>query len=61
MDQNALKPHRARRGYTDQFKAEMVAECLRGNVSVASLALEQGMNANVLRRWIVEVSPHRCL
>lgn len=54
MDQNALKPHRARRSYTDQFKAEMVAECLRGNVSVASLALEQGMNANVLRRWIVE-------
>ncbi len=54
MDQNALKPHRARRSYTDQFKAQMVAECLRGNVSVASLALEQGMNANVLRRWIVE-------
>lgn len=54
MDQNALKPHRARRSYTDQFKAEMVAQCLRGNVSVASLALEQGMNANVLRRWIVE-------
>jgi len=54
MDRNALKSRPRRRSYTQQFKAEMVAECLQGEVSLASLAVDQGMNPNVLRRWVIE-------
>lgn len=54
MDRNALKSRPRRRSYTQQFKAEMVAECLQGEVSLASLAVDHGMNPNVLRRWVME-------
>jgi len=45
---------RRRRQYSPEFKAELVATCSRPGVSIASLALANGMNANVLRRWLVE-------
>jgi transposase-like protein len=32
----------------------MVAQCLQGGVSLASLAVEHGMNPNVLHRWVTE-------
>jgi transposase-like protein len=32
----------------------MVAQCLQSNVSLASLAVEHGMNPNVLHRWVAE-------
>lgn len=32
----------------------MVAQCLQGDVSLASLAVEHGMNPNVLHRWVAE-------
>jgi len=32
----------------------MVAQCLQGDVSLASLAVEHGMNPNVLHRWVTE-------
>lgn len=54
MDRNALKSRRPRRSYTAQFKAEMVAQCLQGDVSIASLAVDHGMNPNVLHRWVME-------
>ena len=54
MNRNALKSRPRRRSYTPQFKAEMVAECLQGQVSLSSLAVDQGMNPNVLRRWVIE-------
>ena len=42
------------REYTAQFKAEMVAACQQPGISIAALALQHGMNANVLHRWIRE-------
>jgi len=42
------------RRYSPEFKAELVATCSRPGVSIASIALANGMNANVLRRWLVE-------
>ena len=42
---------RTRRSYTPQFKSELVAACLQPGVSIAALALQHGMNANVLHRW----------
>ncbi|WP_395832423.1 transposase, partial [Elstera sp.] len=33
-------------------KARLVAACLEAGVSVSRLALEHGVNANLLRKWI---------
>lgn len=40
--------------YSDRFKAECVAKCVEGNLSVSSVAVKHGMNPNVLHRWIKE-------
>ena len=54
MDQKSLKPVRQRRSYTPEFKAELVAHYLDGDDSLASLAMDHGMNPNVLHRWVRE-------
>jgi len=41
-----------RRRYDKQAKAELVEACLKPGVSVARVALEHGINANLLRKWI---------
>lgn len=45
---------RTHRTYPAQFKAELVAACLQPGTSIAALALQHGMNANVLHRWFKE-------
>lgn len=46
-----------RRGrYSDEFKRQVVAACLAPGVSKAAIALANGLNANMLRRWVVESS-----
>ncbi|SEB26600.1 transposase [Variovorax sp. YR216] len=40
-----------RRKYTTTFKRELVERCLRPGASVSGIALENGINANVLFRW----------
>ena len=45
---------RTHRTYTAQFKAELVAACGQPGVSIAGLAGQHGMNANVLHRWLKE-------
>ena len=37
-----------------KFKAEMVAAWTKPGASISALALTQGMNPNVLRRWLRE-------
>ena len=51
---DSLTSRPVRRTYSPQFKAEMVAQCLEGNVALASLAIDHGMNPNVLHRWVTE-------
>lgn len=46
-------PIRRRRCFSPEFKASLVAQC-RPGVSVSAVALENGINANQLRRWIRE-------
>ncbi len=41
-----------RRTYTAEYKRRLVEQCSEG-VSVAGIALANGINANLLRRWIV--------
>lgn len=43
-----------RRRHSDEFKAEVIAACRQPGVSIASVALAHGLNANLLRRWIHE-------
>jgi transposase len=45
------KTHRT---YTPEFKAQLVAACQRPGASIAALAGQHGMNANVLHRWLKE-------
>ena len=42
----------ARRRHDAQFKARVVAECAAPGASVASVALEHGLNANLVHRWL---------
>lgn len=48
---------RTRRSYSAQFKAQLVAACQQPGASVAALAREHGMNANLLHRWRREHEP----
>jgi transposase len=41
-----------RRRYDPTSKDRLVAACLKPGVSVSRLALEHGVNANLLRKWI---------
>ena len=63
VDANSGAPHApvrvrvnrtGRRTYSREYKLEIVQECSRGDVSVAGVALAHGINANLVRRWIVQ-------
>ena len=46
-----------RRGrYSEDFKRQVVGRCLEPGVSAAAVALANGLNANLLRRWVVEAT-----
>ena len=44
---------RRRRTHSGQFKAKVVSACRQPGVSIAAVALANGLNANLLRRWVV--------
>lgn len=43
---------KTRRSYSKELKVTIVSECLAGARSVASIALEHGINANLIHKWI---------
>jgi transposase len=45
---------RRRRLHSDEFKANAVALCLQPGMSMAAVAMANGVNANLLRRWVRE-------
>ena len=51
---SASSRSRTHHTYTAQFKAELVAACQQPGVSIAALAGQHAMNANVLHRWLKE-------
>ena len=58
MDQiGPPKPVRHRRRHSPEFKARVVAACQEPGVSVARVALEHGLNDNMVRRWIKAANP----
>lgn len=52
---------RRRRLHSEEFKADAVASAAQPGVSLASVAMSLGINANLLRRWVrdAEVPPGR--
>jgi len=45
---------RRRRRHSAEFKADVIAECLKPGVSIAAVALAHGLNANMLRKWVID-------
>ena len=46
------KPPRRKRRHREEFKDELVRACSEPGVSVAGIALANGVNANLLRKWM---------
>ncbi len=44
----------ARRKHSTQFRAEVLQACRQADASVAAIALRNGLNANVVYRWLRE-------
>lgn len=51
---SVVKPAPKRRRFTPDFKVSIVAACLEPGVSVSRIALDNRLNANMVRRWIRE-------
>ncbi len=53
MDQLAVLPpaRKRRRRHSAAFKAEVVAACCEPGASVAGVALDYGLNANLVHKW----------
>ncbi len=60
---NTTEGGRKRRRHSAEFKAKVVAASRQPGVSMAAVALAHGLNANLLRRWVVEAGhrPKRAL
>jgi transposase-like protein len=44
---------RSRRRYDSQSKRQLAQACLQPGVSLAGMALKHGVNASLLRKWVV--------
>ena len=51
MDKQVVRLPRRRREHSAEFKRELVARSLEPDVSVAAIAMESGINANLLFGW----------
>lgn len=49
-----LMGRRCRRRHTSEFKAAVIEECLRPGMSIAAMALAHSLNANMLRKWVID-------
>ena len=46
-----------RRSHSDEFRAEVLAECRQPGKSIAGVALKHGLNANLVRVWLRKSEP----
>lgn len=49
---SVLEAPRTRRSFTTTFKARIVEACQQPDASVAGIALEHALNANLVHKWI---------
>ena len=52
IPEQAVGGRRRRRLHSDQFKANAVASRMQPGMSMAAVAMANGVNANLLRRWV---------
>ena len=52
METMAQKKPRARRSFTQEFKDEIVAACLRGDRSVGQVARDFDLTETAVRQWV---------
>ena len=59
IPEQVIDGRRRRRIHSDEFKAHAVALCMQPGMSMAAVAMANGINANLLRRWvrIAETAP----
>jgi transposase len=43
---------RQRSSYPNPFKAQIAQKCLQPGVTLSSVAISHGINANVIRKWL---------
>jgi transposase len=51
---SVTKPYQRRRRFSREFKAQIVAQCQDPGASVSQISLDNGLNANMVRRWVKE-------
>lgn len=49
---SVVNPAPKRKRYTKAFKHNVITACAQPGASVARIALEHGLNANMLRKWV---------
>lgn len=49
-----LMGRRRRRRHSAQFKEAVIQECMRPGVSMAAVAMAHSLNANMLRKWVID-------
>jgi len=59
MNEQEVAAKRTRRRHSEEFRGDAVAACKQPGVSLASVALARRLNANLLRRWVVEAGGAR--
>ena len=45
---------RRRRAFTAEYKADVVAMCLKGERTIAAVAHDLGLSRNTVHRWVTE-------
>lgn len=56
MANDTITQRPKRRYYPPELKGQIVAECQASGASVAGVALEHGVNANIVHRWMRELA-----
>ena len=49
-------PPRSRRSYSPELKLQVVGACAKPGASIAAVAMQHGINANIVHRWLREHS-----
>ena len=49
-------PPRSRRSYSPELKLQVVGACAKPGASIAAVAMQHGINANLVHRWLREHS-----
>ena len=54
ISNEASAGRRRRRIHSAEFKAQVVAACSSPGVSIAAVSMAHGINANLVRRWVLQ-------